>query len=528
MPYSSKELHQKFCSLRSDLLRIDISNILNPSDKSNTSAKTSKAMAMTGKYILPEKGQILEGKILDILQSRVTIQLLNGQQMSAKMLEAMPFKIGDNLLFEVKDSTQDQLTLRPIIQEQTLELNSAQILSNAGLDQTSENMDIVKALLENSMPVNKESVLQMHRFVKRFPEAKLETLIFMEKNDVIISKESIQHIDSLLADQQNMSKALASFSQMASQTIKEPQVFMLLEALVRDNPSSHLMLKSALALVEGQEVHQNEPIHPQQLEQVETTLRQQVLPQLSAKDQTVLSDALTQLKNVKTLQGLLDFFEALPIEKEHIKETLAQRLTEQVLNQNLLLGRKDLEQHERISKHFNKVYERLSDLIETASQQELNSSGEKVLKQAQQLKTGMDVMNQLQQNYQFIHLPIMLNQQFINSQLYIMNKKGTRKNSDERITALLRLDFRNLGHMDIYIAKHMKNVDITFYVDGQDTETLLQENTTQLYKQLINQSFNIVGLGIRLHDADVQEIREYFDPQKTKTEPKRFTFDVRA
>ncbi len=55
--------------------------------------------------------------------------------MSAKMLEAMPFKIGDNLLFEVKESTQDQLTLKPIIQEQTLELNSAQILSNAGLDQ---------------------------------------------------------------------------------------------------------------------------------------------------------------------------------------------------------------------------------------------------------------------------------------------------------------------------------------------------------------------------------------------------------
>jgi hypothetical protein len=82
--------------------------------------------------------------------------------------------------------------------------------------------------------------------------------------------------------------------------------------------------------------------------------------------------------------------------------------------------------------------------------------------------------------------------------------------------------------MDVYIAKHAKNVEVTFYVDGQDSERLLQENTLTLHKQLINKSFNVLGLGVRLQDEDLSDINAFFNGQNAKTEPKRFTFDVRA
>ena len=58
-------------------MRIDISNILNRSNKSVSDNQRSQGIKGVDRYVLPEKGQLLEGEILDILQNKVTIRLLN-------------------------------------------------------------------------------------------------------------------------------------------------------------------------------------------------------------------------------------------------------------------------------------------------------------------------------------------------------------------------------------------------------------------------------------------------------------------
>jgi len=519
--------------MRSDIMRIDISNILNRSNKSVSDNLRSQGIKGVDRYVLPEKGQLLEGEILDILQNKVTIRLLNGQQMTAKMLEDFPFKIGDRLTFEIKDSTTEQLTLKPVIDGNSTLQNISDILTNAKLEETPQNIDIIKHLMEKNMPVNKETLQQLHMYTKRFPEAKIDTLIFLVKNNLIVSDESIQYVDQLLNDEQNISKDLTSLSRMASTLIKEPDVQMVLEKLVPPDQSTSILIKAAISLVQKdvRPPSQDVELPPQQLQHIKTTLRETVLPQLPEAVKVAVLEKMPSFSEIKTINELNTFFEKLPITedmKTYIKEALAERLTENVLNQSMLLSRGDLERYENISKHFNKIYERFVDVLESSIQNESSQSGEKVLKEVQQLKTGIEVMNQLQQNFQFVHLPIMLNQQFVNSQLYIMNKKSPKKNNDERITALLRLDFKNLGHMDVYIAKHAKNVEVTFYVDGQDSERLLQENTLTLHKQLINKSFNVLGLGVRLQDEDLSGINAFFNEQKATSEPKRFTFDVRA
>ena len=513
-------------------MRIDISNILNKSNNASTASQRSQDVQGVGRYVLPEKGQLLEGEILDILQNKVTIRLLTGQQISAKMLEDFPFKIGDRLTFEIKDSTTEQLTLKPIIEGNTTRQNISDILVNAHMDESEQNIQLVKQLMENKMPINKETIQQLHMFTKRFPEAKMENLIFLTKNDLIVSDESIRYVDQLIHDRQNMSKDFESFSRTASTLIKDADVQMLIEKMVLPNQPEAALLKAAFSLV-GTQVEANfeQSILPEQIKFIETTLRETVLPQLPESVRSMILEKLPFFNSTKTLNDLNSFFEKFPFKddmKTYVKEALAERITENVLNQSTLIGRPELEQHENISKHFNKVYERFIDLIESTKQSQLSTGGEKLLKEVQQLKTGLETMNQLQQNYQFVHLPIMLNQQSINSQLYIMNKKSIRKNKDERVTALLRLDFRNLGHMDIYIAKQSKNVEVTFYVDGKNSERLLQDNTLTLHKQLINKSFNVLGLGVRLQESDLNEMNDFFNNQINKSEPKRFTFDVRA
>ena len=151
----------------------------------------------------------------------------------------------------------------------------------------------------------------------------------------------------------------------------------------------------------------------------------------------------------------------------------------------------------------------------------------KVLKEAANIKTNVEMMNQLQQNHQFVHLPIILNGQDVNSELYIMNNRNSKTSSDERVTALLRLDLRNLGHLDIYVAKTENNVEVTFYVDKDDTQEDLRDNTYQLVNKLITESFNVLGIGIMMKDKEF-DVFEDFINSKDNEESKRFTFDMRA
>ncbi len=564
-------------------MRVDLSNFFQRPNRTIHEKKISKGVSET---ILPEKGQRIEGKILDILQNRLTIQLADGQQVTAKMLETLPLSIGDQLFFDVLESSLDQIVLKPTHEEQGEEQSTHDMLRRIGIEPTTTKINIVKALVERNMPIHKETVQQIERYIHRFPEAKLETLLFLTKNNILVSEETIQYGEQLIKGQENLSKEMVSLGRMLSTGIKNPEIRGALEALSisygehsekKEIILSNIGLKTALSILtsieqpadgnvrvalkenisangapnlnlleqsnitqDGKGVQSSSmqvvssnytELSPEVNRSFEETIHRFVVPTLEPEQQKVLAEALLSFKNIMSLEELNSFFETLTLDgktKTYIKEATAERLIEQALNQNLLLGREALEDNGQLSKHFQKVYVHLKEIIEHVSQQENGGQTEEVLKTAQQIRTGIETMHQLQQNYQFVHLPLMLNQQQVNSQLYVMNRKKQQKSADEKITALLSLDYRNLGHLDVYVTKQMKNIELTFYVEDESTEVFLQENMVQLQQQLIQKSFNIMGLGVRLHDTSLQEIQTFFEQKNPSDTPKRFTFDVRA
>lgn len=212
--------------------------------------------------------------------------------------------------------------------------------------------------------------------------------------------------------------------------------------------------------------------------------------------------------------------------KEATNKLLAGSMTKSLLNHELMLNKNEMESVENIKKHYNKVYNKMVDVL-NLDLHDNSESVRQVLKEAGNIKTSVEMMNQLQQNHQFLHIPMIINNQNVDSELYVMKKQSGNKKQDDRITALVRLDLRNLGQLDIYVAKTGQNVDVNFYTSSDNVTEDIRNHSDQLYKQLVEKSFNVLGIGAGLREKSFDIVDDFLEPDDSG-ESKRFSFDMRA
>ncbi|MBQ9438918.1 MAG: flagellar hook-length control protein FliK, partial [Lachnospiraceae bacterium] len=96
------------------------------------------------------------------------------------------------------------------------------------------------------------------------------------------------------------------------------------------------------------------------------------------------------------------------------------------------------------------------------------------------LQGNLDFMQQLNQAYGYVQLPLKLNGEEKNGDLYVFGRKGRKPQPGEQVTALLHLDMDNLGPLDIYVNMKDKKVSMRFTVSDEETLDFLGEHMDQL------------------------------------------------
>jgi hypothetical protein len=529
-------------------VRIDLFNMFGYFNKANETKNREKIQIKdTITLKLPNTGQVVKGQIEDIQQNKVSIRLEDGQLVEARMTENFEFVIGDKLSFLVKESSPDQLLLKPLIEGDLADAKISDILKNAGLSDTDKNKEIVLKLLEKQMPINKKSLTDLAMFSKRFPNAKIDHLVFLTKNDIMISNESIHYVNELLKGKQNMSSTITSFNAGVAEIVDQPSGALVVETILKDNePATTIFSKIKNFFLKSEEQVKvpseklNIPLN-KVMSSLDAESINKEMHQMKTFEGTMLSKELQNtdsntaiekyvLEKGKAFNELFTMVEELDI-PEDIKaatnKLFAQRVTKAMLNNEMLMKKEDLANVQEVNKHYGKVYNKIIDVL-NLNLQDSSESIQKVLQDAYNVKHSVEMMNQLNNNYQFVHLPIVLNDQNVNSELYIMNNKKSKNDMNQRVTALLRLDMRNLGHLDIYVAKTRDEVEVNFYVDNATTEkdvSLLKHKLTQ---QLLEKSFQVLGIGVLLKEKDVDVLNHFFEQSEDSADSKRFTFDMRA
>ena len=136
------------------------------------------------------KGQVFSGQVTNISPGELTLELDNGQVMTAKYDNSSELSIGDGARFKVVDSENGQITLKTLQSGNTIDNVVYKALEASGLPFSPKNEELVTALIKNEYPVSKQMINGMLQQSLKNPDISMTNLVLMNKAGLDINPES--------------------------------------------------------------------------------------------------------------------------------------------------------------------------------------------------------------------------------------------------------------------------------------------------------------------------------------------------
>ncbi len=140
-------------------------------------------------------GQTIQGTVVSRNGNSVQIELAQDFAINAKIDKSVNLALGQLMSFEVKANSSSFMSLAPLYTNTANTATIMRALSAAGLPETSANIEMIAKMMEEGMPIDKESILNMSRTLLDFPGQNPASLIQMTRLGLPITPESIEQFE---------------------------------------------------------------------------------------------------------------------------------------------------------------------------------------------------------------------------------------------------------------------------------------------------------------------------------------------
>lgn len=180
---------------------------------------------------------------------------------------------------------------------------------------------------------------------------------------------------------------------------------------------------------------------------------------------------------------------------------------------------------------LEEVYEKMSKQFDALSHFSETVLGKDVFKQlsntASDMNDNLNFMKTLNETFQYVQLPLKLQNQNTHGDLYVMTRKEALKKDPKDLKVLLHLDMDHLGTLDIQIARENTAVSLKFFVSTEETLHLLNRNM-ELLNDAINQQGYACTSELSMKEKDVDIVNDFIAQETPVGDMKRYNFDLRA
>lgn len=135
-------------------------------------------------------GQLFEGDVDDINNLQVRILLDDNTILNATMNEAVNLNIGDHVVFQVKENTDSKILIRPFQMGNDNQL-ILKALNNSGITVNDKNASVVKELMAQGQPLDKQTITDIIRLSNRFPQAELQGIVELKKHGIPVTADNL-------------------------------------------------------------------------------------------------------------------------------------------------------------------------------------------------------------------------------------------------------------------------------------------------------------------------------------------------
>ena len=204
-----------------------------------------------------------------------------------------------------------------------------------------------------------------------------------------------------------------------------------------------------------------------------------------------------------------------------------QRLVKDQILSNWTLSPEKLKQKGAVEE----LYQQISSQVDKLSHFSQDVFGKNLFENLQQQTTqtsqNLNFMKLLNDTYQYVQLPVKLQQQNAHGDLYVMTRKESLRRHPDSLKALLHLDMDHLGSLDIHIIRENTSITTKFFVDEKDTLQLLEKNINLLQDALNEQGFSFSS-EFSMKEKDFDLVNDFMNAEAPVGTIARYNFDLRA
>jgi len=202
-----------------------------------------------------------------------------------------------------------------------------------------------------------------------------------------------------------------------------------------------------------------------------------------------VKDLTEQLKTASPEQLPEVYREAGQKLAQLVKSPDFEALLQNTLTKDLLLKPQEVSSKEQVQALYEKVLRQasaMSRILADAGQHESAA-----MKSVQSMARNVEFLNDLNQSFAFVQLPLKMSEQEAHGDLYVYTKKRNMAQKDGPVTALLHLEMDHLGDMDIYVAMQNQKVSTKFYLESEEMIDFLEGHMDELDSRLMQKGYSM-------------------------------------
>ena len=510
-------------------------------------------------------GQMIarEGDVVQLLLSDETV-------IQAKLDREMQMQPGQLITFTVKNTSNGNIALAPLFTNTTDMKTAAKALMNAGLSVNNGNMKMVSSMMEEGMPIGRDSLVYMKGQSALFSTADVTNLVQMHRMGIPMTEQNVEQFSAYKNYEHQILDAANHIGELVSDTLGE---------MVSSNPSEALVFfDTILDLVTGKGnlISGEDTVFAGEGQGVDVTWQNELAQNADARNATAQNtdatlamlkklmgenDSVAMLDNLMgsegkegkqgelSLQGELTHQAGSVMESgvsdktqgligqliqdlevytgqnaaskqlleafakgnfsgakllknlqqeckdpEQLKELLSNKGVQKLLGKALTDAWKLTAEQTSSKAEVKELYRRMEE--QTRQIMDTLQAGAKadspLANAVNRLQNNLDFMNQLNQMFPYVQLPLSLSGSEAHGELYVYTNKKNLAKENGAVSALLHLDMEHLGTVDVMVRMNSEqNVNTNFMVESEEVLDLIEAHLDELTARLNKRGYHM-------------------------------------
>ena len=510
-------------------------------------------------------GQSVTGEVIEADGQDILLAIGKNQLLRARLSLAMDVEAGQQLTFGIKSIGGMKVVLSPLFENMTSGSGAEKALELAGLPRNEETMKMVEAMMKEGMKLDPDSLSSMYRTVNAHMDADINTLVQLNRMGLPVTEENITQLQSYKNYEGQvtegvkilMGEVAEQLSSLAASDNPEDVFTFLKVVLGEPSGTENVQTEENMAgddnaiqtfknavMTEAPEENAGKeklPFMPGMAEQAgekglgmalsdvlqkagfpEETVNACLKGELPAKELLTELGRLVKDGRLSTEQknGILEL-----LKDNEFLENLKKGLTEKFLLTPDEVGEDG---------QVEKLYERLDSQLSRMNQalQGMAKENPALSQSIQNLSSNVEFMNQLNQMFTYVQLPLKLSGQEAAGELYVYTNKKNLAKKDGQVSALLHLDLEHLGEIDIHVSLRDSHVSTKFCLSDEKALDLVAANIDTLNQRLMKRGYSM-DASFEQKDKAQHPIDEMLDRDKKVSSKEKVlisssSFDARA